>query len=102
MRFDELVTFHSHIKRYNPETGLNEISNELSQSILANITDTGTERSKELFGDVDIQTLTVRLKQPVSGSWEYMTRPNIDKRFVRVTTRQPLKADTLIVGEASE
>jgi hypothetical protein len=111
MRFDTLVTFHKPVKTYDPDKGeydtTNEVlqtilGNEVLQTILGNVVDTGTDRATELFGDVDTKSKTICLSEPVSFDWEWLTLPDDAAKYIRLTSRKPLNADTLIVGESHE
>lgn len=101
MRYDTLVTFvHEGAGNvYNPDTGeYNE--DKTSFTRLANVTDVGTSRSMELFGDLDTSNKVLRFANGVKlADWTYLTLPGSDTRYVKVTTRKPLKSNTLIVGE---
>lgn len=101
MRYDTLVTFtHEGAGNvYNPDTGeYNEDKTTFTR--LANVTDVGTSRSMELFGDLDTSNQILRFANGVKlADWTYLTLPGSDTRYVKVTTRKPLKSNTLIVGE---
>lgn len=101
MRYDTLVTFiHEGAGNvYNPDTGeYNE--DKTSFTRLANVTDIGTSRAMELFGDLDTSNQILRFANGVKlVDWTYLTLPGSDTRYVKVTTRKPLKSNTLIVGE---
>lgn len=101
MRYDTLVTFiHEGAGNvYNPDTGEYD-EDKTSFTRLANVTDVGTSRSMELFGDLDTSNKVLRFANGVKlADWTYLTLPGSDTRYVKVTTRKPLKSNTLIVGE---
>ncbi len=102
MRFDTLVTFHKPVKTYDPDKGEYSTTNEVLQTILGNVVDTGTDRATELFGDVDTKSKTICLSEPVWFDWEWLTLPDDAAKYIRLTSRKPLNADTLIVGESHE
>lgn len=101
MRYDTLVTFiHEGAGNvYNPDTGEYD-EDKTTFTRLANVTDVGTSRSMELFGDLDTSNKVLRFANGVKlADWTYLTLPGSDTRYVKVTTRKPLKSNTLIVGE---
>lgn len=101
MRYDTLVTFiHEGAGNvYNPDTGEYD-EDKTSFTRLANVTDVGTSRSMELFGDLDTSNQVLRFANGVKlADWTYLTLPESDAHYVKVTTRKPLKSNTLIVGE---
>lgn len=98
MRFDQVITFHTGTPVYNPTTGKYDES-DAPFKLLGNVTDVGTNRSIELFGKVDTSNKVIRLASPITKNWTYLTLPNDTAHLVKVTSRQPLKGNTLIVGE---
>ena len=102
MTYNVLVTFHTIKSPYNPKVG-KPVDEEInSQEIMANVTDMGTEQTQQLFGNVKHQMIVIRLREMPVGSWSYLTLEDSGKHFVRVTSRQPQKANTLIVSESNE
>lgn len=102
MRYDTLVTFvHEGAGNvYNPVTGEYD-EDKTSFTCLANVTDVGTSRSMELFGNLDTSNKVLRFANGVKlADWTYLTLPDSIAHYVKVTTRKPLKSNTLIVGES--
>lgn len=99
MRYDTVVTFHNETDKYDANKG-EHVTLDDSFTALANVTDIGTNRAMELFGALDTENLVLRLMAPVVNSWSYLTFYSSNQRYVRVTTRTPLKGNTLIVGES--
>lgn len=100
MVFNQVATFKQVDSKYDPQAGepIETTLNELS--VLANVTDTGTERAAQLFGDVKFQSKVIRLTQLPNFQWSYVEVDGV--KYVAVTTRQPLKTNTLIVSETNE
>lgn len=97
MRFDTLVDFISEgKKRYIPEQGYST-GTELVTSRMANVTDLGTNRSVQLFGDVDTNRKVIRLMVPVGTNWSYCKIGG--KKYRQVTATNVLKGHSMIVGE---
>lgn len=99
MRFNNNVKFYANNKHYDPIVGDYVGGTELVADVIANVTDVGTNRSNELFGDADIRAQTIRLAHPVGQSWNYCLIDDDSTHYVQTTARNPLKAYTLIVGE---
>lgn len=73
MRFEERIKFVSgQEKRYNRKTGNYETTGGRVDYRLANVTDTGLEREKLLYGTVGTKAITVRLKSPVTSNFDYL------------------------------
>jgi len=102
MIFDHKVYFYSKSDRkYNPRTHQYEGEPKLVDSMSANVTDVGTNRSVQLFGNYNQNSKVVRtIKEPPS-IWDYVTIDNHDPKYVLQTSRKPLKYYTLIVGESN-
>ena len=97
MRFDTLVDFISEgQKRYIPGQGYSK-GTELVTSRMANVTDLGTTRSIQLFGNVDTSRKVIRLMVPVGTNWSYCKIG--DKKYKQVTVVDALKGHSVIVGE---
>lgn len=102
MIYDHKVRFYSKKDRkYNPHTheyegGIKEVG-----SLLANVTDLGTNRSVQLFGNYNQNSKVVRTIKEPPANWDYMTIDNHDPKLVLQTLRKPLKYFTLIVGESN-
>lgn len=100
--FDHQVTFVFKQKRkYNPLTHKYEGNLVKSEPYCANITDVGTNRSVQLFGNYQQEAKVVRLTKEPPASWDYLTIDDGDTAYVLQTMRKPLKYFTLIVGESN-
>lgn len=103
MIYDHEVRFYSKKDRkYNPHTHGHEGEIKEVGSLIANVTDLGTNRSVELFGNYSQNSLVVRTIKEPPISWDYMTIDNGSTHYKRQTQRKPLKYCTLIVGESDE
>lgn len=99
MRFDRTVRFWSEsAEHYVPGKGY--VGGKTQVAVTpANITDVGTSRSAEVFGDVKTANKVVRLLNPVSDGWSYLTIDGSETEYVAVTKRDVTHGTTLIVGE---
>ncbi|MBB1086375.1 hypothetical protein [Limosilactobacillus fastidiosus] len=102
MIFNHRIRFYSKAERkYNPRTHQYEGEPKLVDSIPANVTDVGTNRSVQLFGNYNQNSKVVRtIKEPPSV-WDYVMIDNHGAKYVLQTSRKPLKYYTLIVGESN-
>lgn len=100
MIFDKLATFKQVKSIYDPTSGTNKETVLNTQSILANVTDTGTTRAVQVFGDIKSQSKVLRLNDLPDFDWSYVEVDGV--KYIGVTDRQPLKAKTLIVSETNE
>lgn len=73
MRFNKRITL---VKRqgnyYDPEKGENVELPPKKSVVPCNVTSLGIERKKELFGDIDVNILVVRLQRPHKNSIDYV------------------------------
>lgn len=100
MRFDTTVKFYSEeAEHYDPTVGDYVGGEQLVSQSSANVTDLGTDRTAALFGDVKQASKVIRLPHPVGIAWSYCLIGSNSQKYVQTTTREPLKAFTLIVGE---
>ncbi|WP_461241127.1 hypothetical protein [Paucilactobacillus sp. N302-9] len=102
MRFNHTISFIKHDDKYDPTISEHVESNEVVSTIEANVTDIGTERAAQLFGDIKQRHLVVRLIEPVQVPWSYLTIDDSDIKYTSFTSREPLHANTLIVSETNE
>lgn len=91
MPFNTSITFVREVdKRYNPETSLHEATLK-KRSKLASVTNMGATRSIELFGEMDTQRYTVRLRSPYNEPFDYIIirgvpcKPVMKRRALRWT-----------------
>jgi hypothetical protein len=102
MIFDHKAYFYSKSERkYNPHTHKYEGDTQLIDSMMANVTDVGTDRSIQLFGNYNENSKVVRTTKEPPANWDYVMIDNHDPKFVLKTSRKPLKYFTLIVGESN-
>lgn len=102
MILDHRVQFYSKAERkYNPRLHGYDGEPKLVKSMPANVTDVGTNRSVQLFGNYNQNSKVVRTIYEPPAIWDYLTIDNHDQKFVLQTSRKPLKYYTLIVGESN-
>ncbi|WP_088815448.1 MULTISPECIES: hypothetical protein [Listeria] len=96
MRFDTAVEFWEEDKKYNPAT--HEYgADRLIEKVFCNVTDVGTNRTKELFGSYNQNVKVVRIAGQRAPIFDYLM---IDKKKYELkTSRFPLKTSVLLVGE---
>lgn len=100
MRYSDLVSFHSVTDDvYNPETGEYETGNDAKTELYANVTDIGTNQQMQLFGALNANTKTIRLRNPLPDKWQYLTIGEDTKKYVLKTIVNIQKGTSLIVGE---
>lgn len=100
MRFDSCVHFYDDSEEhYDPKLGEYVGGVELLRTLVANVTDIGTTRSKELLGDYKQRAKVIRLQQDPPASWTCLSIGNSEKKYKAETTRSPLKQRSLIVSE---
>ena len=101
MRFDHVIKFFDKSERhYDPKTH-GYVGGEKLVSILhGNVTDVGTVKSVQLFGDYKQNSLVIRL-YAAPPKWSYLTIDDGTQKYVLQTMRKPLKLFTLIVGESN-
>lgn len=99
MIFDRVVKFYdSTEKHYDPKQHGYVGGDKVVSTLQANVTDVGTVKSVQLFGDFKQNSLVVRL-YTAPPKWSYLTIDGNEKKYVLQTMRKPLKGYTLIVGE---
>ena len=102
MILDHKVYFYSKAKKkYNPHTSKYEGETKLVDSMPANVTDVGTNRSVQLFGNYNQNSKVVRTVKEPPTNWDYLMIDNHDPKLALQTSRKPLKYYTLIVGESN-
>ena len=100
MRFNDNVQFYSESESYyDPKVGDYVGGVTLVGEEIANVTESGTDTSVQNFGDIATQTLVIRLVNDIDYKWSYLTINGLEAKYKSITTRQPLKNNTLIVGE---
>ena len=103
MRFNDNIQFYSESEsNYDPKVGDYVGGVILVGEEIANVTKSGTDTSIQNFGDVATQTLVVRLVNSIEYKWSYLTINGLEVKYKPITTRKPLKNNTLIVGEMNE
>lgn len=100
VRYDKLVTFYAAGDRhYDPKTHGYVGGPKMVGTILANITDLGTDRSAQVLGNIDTKAKVIRLIAPAPDKWDWLTIGNDGPKYRLTTSREVLKGNTLIVGE---
>nr|DAH38751.1 MAG TPA: head closure knob [Caudoviricetes sp.] len=101
MRFDHVIKFYDKSERhYDPKTHGYVGGEKLVSTLHGNVTDVGTVKSVQLFGDYKQNSLVIRL-YAAPPKWSYLTIDDGVQKYVLQTTRKPLKLFTLIVGESN-
>ena len=101
MRFDQVIKFYDKSERhYDPKTHGYVGGEKLVSALHGNVTDVGTVKSVQLFGDYKQNSLVIRLYTAPS-KWSYLTIDDGKQKYVLQTMRKPLKLFTLIVGESN-
>lgn len=91
MRMDRVVKFYLEGRRSD--------DTKLVAEDVANITDMGVNRSTELLGNMNQRALIIRTLHPLMVGFSYVMIDDSPKRYRLTTTRQPLKGNSMIVGE---
>lgn len=100
MRLDTVVKFYSESERhYDPKTHGYVGGVTLVATVMANVTELGTNRSMELLGSYTANSKVVRLVGSVPQKWSYLMIDDIDKKYRLQTSRQTQKMTSLLVGE---
>ncbi|WP_395318884.1 hypothetical protein [Fructilactobacillus frigidiflavus] len=100
MRYSDVVTFHAKSGEvYNPDTGEYDTGSDAQTELYANVTDIGTNQQMQLFGALNTNTKTVRLRNDIPENWEYLTIGDSDVKYSLKTIVQTQKGTSLIVGE---
>ena len=101
MRFDHVIKFYDKSeRRYDPKTHGYVGGEKLVSMLHGNVTDVGTVKSVQLFGDYKQNSLVIRL-YAAPPKWSYLTIDGGKQKYVLQTMRKPLKLFTLIVGESN-
>ena len=101
MRFDHVIKFFDKSERhYDPKTHGYVGGEKLVSVLHGNVTDVGTVKSVQLFGDYKQNSLVIRL-YAAPPKWSYLTIDDGTQKYVLQTMRKPLKLFTLIVGESN-
>ena len=98
MRLDHEITFWTDDEEYNPKTHEYGEPKKVA-SAAASVTDMGTDKSVQLFGNYAKKVKVIRLVEPVTVNWSYLTIDDDATHYVLNTARVPLQNTTLIVGE---
>lgn len=98
MRLNHEVTFYyAGGKTYDPVTSTYSPNVTQVTTRMASVTDTGTNRTIELFGNLDTRTQVVRIVEPVGTKWTYLTIDGGSDKYAPVTKTEPLQNCTIIV-----
>ena len=102
MRLNHEVTFYyAGDKTYDPVTSTYSPNVTQVTTRMASVTDTGTNRTIELFGNLDTRTQVVRIVEPVGYKWTYLTIDGGSDKYAPITETEPLQNTTIIVGPYS-
>lgn len=100
MRYDQKIIFIVETEGgYDPEIGEHTEPTTDRKIKYANVTDLGTNRSKELFGDVKQGAKVIRLLRPYKKVWDKVQIG--DESYEIVTSRKLRLKNTFIVQEVS-
>ena len=91
MRMDSVVKFY--------QEGRRSSDIKLVAEDMANVTDVGVDRSANVLGNINQRSLVVRTLHPAEVGFSYLTINDDDRHYRLMTGRQPLKGNTMIVGE---
>ena len=98
MRLNHEVKFWIDDEEYNPKT--HEYGNrEVAAVAAASVTDMGTDKSVQLFGNYAQKAKVIRFSEPIAVDWSYLTIDDNPTHYALNTSRVPLQNATLIVGE---
>lgn len=98
MRLNHEITFWLDDEEYNPKT--HECGNKKVVAVAAaSITDMGTDKSVQMFGNYAQKAKVIRLAEPITVNWSYLTIDDDATHYALNTARNPLQNATLIVGE---
>ncbi len=97
MRFTDKVQFYKSNDHYDPDNPSGDPI-KVGETI-ANVTHLGVDRSQQLFGDIDVDRLVVRLVEPFNSNWDLLTVNDGETYYKLQTGVYPLKIMGYIVGE---
>lgn len=100
VRYNSVIKFYSEgVKRYNFQTSKSEGYPQLLLEVMGNVTDMGVDRSKNLLDSIVQGAKVIRLVEPVTVKWSYLTIDDSPKKYRMRTVIKPLKGYSMIVGE---
>lgn len=91
MRYNDVVKFYFEGRKSGDV--------KLVAEDMANVTDVGVDRTANVIGNLNQRSLVIRTLHPLLVAFSYVTINNGNKRYRLTTRRDPLKGNTLIVGE---
>lgn len=97
MRFTDKVKFYKSNDHYDSDNPSGDPI-KVGEAI-ANVTHLGVDRSQQLFGDIDVDRLVVRLVEPFDDGWDVLTVNGGDTFYKLQTGVYPLKIMGFVVGE---
>lgn len=84
-------------KIFNPITGNYEVGSRITETLLANVNDLGSEKKNLLFGTLEVDAKTVRFNRKPKVAFDYLV---IDGVEYNITSRRDLRRKmTVIVSE---
>ena len=90
MRLDHEVKFWTDDEEYNPQTHEYGDPKEVATAA-ACVTDMGTEKSAQLFGNYAQKAKVIRLTEPITANWSYLTIDDEATHYALNTARVPLQ-----------
>lgn len=77
MRYSDRVIFVTESEGgFNPDTGNHDEAVQVKETKPCNITPVGTERSVQLFGEIDTNIIVSRLQRPYNRVIDYVVIPS--------------------------
>lgn len=98
MRLNHEITFWLDDEEYNPQTHQYSDVKKVATAA-ASVTDMGTDKSVQMFGNYAQKAKVIRLSEPIAVDWSYLTIDDDTTHYALNTARVPLQNATLIVGE---
>lgn len=99
MRYDNLIHCYGDVKRVFDKSKRDFVNQEqYLGGFFANITDTGTDRTSQLFGDLNVQSKTVRTVEELP-SCTFLQLDDTDTRYKILKAMHTLKSHTYVVSE---
>lgn len=97
MRFDTAAVFQTLGEQYNPDTGNTETKMIAEEMRRCSVTNTGTETMRLIYGEIVQNSLTIRLRTPVTAPF---SRVKIGDKFYSKEFRRDLRnLQTFVITE---
>lgn len=99
MRYIDRVTIVTESEGgYNPNTGQFDDAVPVLTKLPCNISQLGTERTKQLFGEMDKTVLVVRLQRPYTTSYDHLL---VDGKKYNVRLHVPHRRESVFYVEGA-